>query len=62
MSDAKGPISDRELIAKYEECAGMRLSPKAVERSKQLLLSLEKTVNISELVDIISLTAPEGRG
>ncbi|MFC1974704.1 MmgE/PrpD family protein, partial [Chloroflexota bacterium] len=62
VSEPKGfaanPLSDDELIAKYEECASLRLSRKAIERSKELLLDLERVESIGELVDIVSLIAP----
>ncbi|MFC1983144.1 MmgE/PrpD family protein [Chloroflexota bacterium] len=52
--DPTNPLTDDELIAKYEECASLRLSPEAVKRSEELLLGLEEVKNINELVDLLN--------
>ena len=49
----KNRVSDSELIAKYQECTGGVISPERINRSIDMLHSLEKLGDIGELMDVL---------
>jgi len=49
----KNRVSDSELIAKYEECTDGVISPEQINRSIDMLHSLEKLADIGELMDVL---------
>lgn len=49
----EAPLTDKELIAKYYDCAKGVLSSQAIERSIELTLSLEKVDDFREVMDIL---------
>jgi 2-methylcitrate dehydratase PrpD len=47
------PMSDQEVVQKYEMCAGRALTPDKVKRSVSLITELEKISDLSILLDAI---------
>lgn len=51
----EAPLTDRELIDKYRDCAKGVLSSQAIERSVELMLNLEGVSDFREVMDILCL-------
>ena len=60
--DSALPLTDRELMAKYRECAREVLEPEDVAASMDLLLRLESVENIRALTAILGARSAGLRG
>ena len=49
------PLTEKELIEKYRDCAGIVLSPELIERSLELVSRLEEIEDITELTDLLTI-------
>jgi 2-methylcitrate dehydratase PrpD len=47
------PLTDDELLSKYRDCGRSQLSKDDIERSVDMVLGLERVVNIGTLMTII---------
>ncbi|HEX2172837.1 MAG TPA: MmgE/PrpD family protein [Dehalococcoidia bacterium] len=56
--DPADPLSWDELVDKYQDCAALILDHPATDQSVRLLESLENLPDITQLMDIVCLTAP----
>ena len=54
----EAPLTIEELCDKYRDCAKGVLSPKQVERSVELLLTLEEVKNVGELMKVVTEKPP----
>ena len=52
------PMSDEQIEAKYRDCASLALDGKKVEKSLSILRELAALPDITELMKVISGTAP----
>ncbi len=59
--DPERPLTDSDLLGKYQECGQRLLPPKDIQRSSELILGLDKVADIRQLMDIIS-AAPKSVG
>lgn len=49
----KNPLSDEEIMKKYELCAGRVLSPAQIKRSADMIKNLEEIDNMTNLMDAL---------
>lgn len=52
--NSKNPLTDEELLAKYQECAKLALKHDEIERCIQLVLELEKLETVKGLMQIVA--------
>lgn len=51
--DPMNPLSEEEQMGKYVDCAGLLLDSERVEKSKQMLSTLEQLADVALLMDVI---------
>ncbi len=51
--DPQNPMTDKELAAKYQDCAGIVLSPQEAQNSLDMVSHLEDLKDITELMDLL---------
>lgn len=60
--DPERPLADGELLAKYQECAQNLLEPADIQRSSELVLSLDHVSDVGKLMDILAVAIPVSSG
>lgn len=51
----ENPLSEKEIIAKFQGCAESVISKERVDQSIQTILNLDKIADINQLMDLVSL-------
>jgi len=51
--DPEAPLSDREVLNKYADCAAAAISPETIRQTGELLLNLEKAQDIHSLMKLL---------
>lgn len=52
--DPENPMTDAELLAKFQDCARLRLKPKDIEKTLGLIRHIEDLKYITELTEIVT--------
>lgn len=60
--DPENPISEKELSAKFIDCARLSFPQKVIEKVLQMITNLESLGNIAKLMDILSYGTVRPRG